>query len=376
VLGIGSGSSVSSLPTIFDRLCGLLRPLVGEVLPPDLLVSIQESEWPHLISLASGNFAISHLAVALAGLRHSAIPTDVQDYFAAVLHLGEARSKSIQEQLGEIVVALNGASITPLLLKGAAFEAIGLYERKGTRLFSDLDLLIPADKITLAVAVLRSLGYQPDEAAAGMLGDQHHHLPEMTRPDRMAAIELHREPLRWQVRGLLPKSELVKESQRVSLSGGGAALVPSPTHLVLHNILHGQVSSYRHWAGHFLLKDAIDLVALDRRFGSEIDWPRISQTLESAALDGIAGFYVTTSFEIFGKKPPADIKVSGRAKLARAIWSAKQHGKSHPLMALMHLDLVVTVARRAIAERSMLRHLRSWLDLAFRRLAASKPLAK
>jgi hypothetical protein len=355
----------------------MLRPLVGEGISAGRSpVAVPEADWPQLISLASSHFAISHLAAALAGPQRPPLSHDVGDYFAAVRQLGETRSKSMRNQLGEIVVALNGASITPLLLKGAAYEAIGLYPRDGTRVFSDLDLLIPVDKIVLAVTVLKSLGYQPDEANAEALGDQHHHLPEMTRPDRMAAVELHREPLRWQARGLLPKPELLREAERVSLSGGGEALVPSPTHLVLHNILHGQVSSYRHWAGRFLLKDAIDLVALERRFAAAIDWHGITQRLSRAGLDGIAGFYVTTAFESFDKTPPQSIMITRRARLARAVWTAQQAGRSHPLMGLMHLDLVFTVVRRALAERSMLSHLRSWVDLAYRRLATNKPIVR
>jgi hypothetical protein len=353
-------------------------PLAGNS-PRVAIGDVPESEWPKLISLASANLALSHLATTVAEVLRggaSPLPHDVADYFSAVLHLGETRAKAVREQLGDIVLALNRAGVTPLLLKGAAYELLGLYARAGTRLFTDLDLLVPLDQISRAASALTELGYRADSGANVALGEHHHHLPGMTKEGALAAIELHREPLRWQAQGLLPGDQLLADARRVPVAGRGEVLIPSPTHLVFHNILHSQVSSYRHWKGDFMLKDAIDLVALERRFAGSIDWPRIVAKLNRSGLDGVAGFYVPISFEIFGMSPPPSIRSSRRARLARAVWAARQRGETHHLMPLMQFDLVLTVARRAIAERSVLAHLRSWLDLAFRRAGEGRATTK
>jgi hypothetical protein len=353
----------------FDRLCGLLRPLIGGD-PCVASLDLSVAEWQSLIGLGSNNFVLSHLAVVLAQLApRIEIPSDVREYFAAVLHLGQTRSKAVRAQLNEIVVVLNSQGITPVLLKGAAYETIGLYERPGTRLFSDLDVLIPIEKMAAASSALEAAGYRRNEASLAALGEGHHHLPEMTKADRLAGVELHREPLRWQAQSLLPSAEMLA-GDRLTVGAVGEAIVPSPTQLALHNILHGQVSNYRHWQSTFLLRDAFDLVAFHRHWPDRIDWTEITRRLERGGFGGVAAFYVRAAFESFGVDAPAPITALRSGKLARAVWSAKQRGEAHAFEGLMQLGLASTFARRMIAERSVVSHLRQWSDLARRRLSA------
>lgn len=361
----------ASLQVTFQSLCDLLRPLAGAGDDPRATIARvnQHDVWLSIVKLAGDELVTPQLAVAMAE-QGELLPDDVAAYCRTVGELSATRAKSLRDQLSELTPALNAGGIVPLLLKGAAYEAVDLYPADGARAFSDLDLLIRKGDLTRATAVLQGLGYRAIDPQSD-LGDDHHHLPAMMREGRLAAIELHQHPLRWQCRGALTTDEIFSAAS-ANTSFGGQVLVPSATHLALHNILHAEVSNYRYWSASFLLRDALDLAAIARRFSGQVDWAAITARLKAVGFESVAGFYAKTTFEIFSLPAPDAIERITKGRLAHAIWRRRLRGLSHALQPALRVGQVVTVGRRAIADKSLVRHLRSWGKLALNRLVAAR----
>lgn len=355
----------------FQSLCDLLKPFAGPAGDTRAAISdiSRRDLWTAIVERASAELVVPQLAAILTE-EEGALPPDVAAYFAAVKQLSTTRTKALRDQLYQMLPALNEAGIVPLLLKGAAYEGIDLYPAYGARAFSDLDLLIRPGQLQRATQVLQNLGYEAT-AAQFELGEDHHHAPPLTRIGSIAAIELHRHPLRWQCRSALTTEEMFA-SATTNDGLGGEALVPSTTHLAIHNILHAQVSSYRYWRATFLLRDALDLAAIAKRFAGQVDWTAVTSRLKAAGFESVTGFYAKAAFEIFSQQPPADIDRITKGKLAHAIWRRRMLGSSHALQSVLRLDQIATVGRRAIAERSLGRHVRAWSKLALNRLVAAR----
>ena len=73
---------------------------------------------------------------------HADVPSDVRDYFAAVRTLTGQQAKVLLALSAEIVSALHAIGAQPVLLKGAAALAQGLYPSRDLRLMTDIDVLI------------------------------------------------------------------------------------------------------------------------------------------------------------------------------------------------------------------------------------------
>ena len=96
------------------------------------------------------------------------IPAEVENYLRFLHGLNEERNRRLKQQAIEILSALNEAGIEPLLIKGSALLMIIPEHRLGTRMISDLDLVVDKGAVERSVARLLSIGYQtlPDNPGA------------------------------------------------------------------------------------------------------------------------------------------------------------------------------------------------------------------
>lgn len=131
----------------FRYLCWCLsRALVSSRACTDLPAG--QSEWEGLLHLSGEHLVVPQLRWALReqGL-WAALPAEVADYLDAVYTLNLERNCGCEEQLRELVTRLNGIGVVPVLLKGAAALIDGLYPTAGERMMSDLDVLVPANRL-------------------------------------------------------------------------------------------------------------------------------------------------------------------------------------------------------------------------------------
>jgi hypothetical protein len=159
------------------------------------------------------------------------LPDDFRRYVRFVHGENARRNRALRRQLGEAVGRLNGIGVEPVLLKGAARLADGLYPDPGWRVMRDLDLLVPRDRLGEAAACLRSAGYRFLEGGAGWSG-RHHHLPQLARDGAPAVIELHAEPLPDR-HPACPAEGVIARSRAIDLDGAAARVPDAVDQLAL-----------------------------------------------------------------------------------------------------------------------------------------------
>ena len=225
----------------------LLACLRGE---PD-----SNTDWEAVFALANRTLVTAAVSVAL---RHTQdLPDDVKSFLHEIEARSRQRNDMLRAQLEEVLVLLNGIGIRPVLLKGTAFLA-SEDDEASCRILSDIDLLLPEDRMDQAVASLREAGfsYQGEKPNAW-------NVHALGREQDPGLVDLH---TRLKVaRPLLDHSRLASNA-RDSLIGHGHALIPSPEDQALVFILHDQVQEYDYAKGAIDLRHLVDLAMLDRLY--------------------------------------------------------------------------------------------------------------
>lgn len=250
--------------------------LVAEGLRPDgggadaAARRLGQVEWGPPLALANAHLVAPgiHANLLEAG-RLGDLPADVRDYLELLHRCNKERNVALRRQALELIGGLRRAGVPLVLLKGAASLFLDLYRDSAARILRDIDVLIPRRAAEQAFDVLRDLGYEVETRyPAG-----HHAYADFTRPDDPAAVDLHFELV--DPKYILPAAEIWQRARSASAEGQ-EFLVPSPTDLVLHHVLHAQV----HYLGNFYrgvldLRQLHEFATLTRRYGAQIDWPFI-----------------------------------------------------------------------------------------------------
>ena len=233
----------------------------------------REHDWPEFARRASEQMVSTAIASEL--LRRSlldSLPDDFAAYLRGMLELNVERNEKIAQQLAEAVRTLNAAGIEPVLLKGSAALESGLYRHPGSRLISDLDLLVPAETLRAGSDALQTLGYRRITDAKN--NDAHyaemHHDAPMIHPERVASVELHRRPLH-SVRATRIM-DAIRSSEVPTNVAGARALLPDVTSMLAHNFLHQMVQDSAHVRGLFQLRQLYEAALLVHRDREQIQW--------------------------------------------------------------------------------------------------------
>ena len=254
---------------------------------------------PLLVALASMHLVTPALQPRLGKVLGTNLDGELERYLAVLRALNRARNRRLRAQLGDLVAALNTVGIEPILLKGMAHFALGVYEDDADRVIGDIDVLVAGEQLGTALGVLRDMDYRSYGEDAGH--NHRHHYPPVARDDSEAWVELHKAAS--PCHRALPMLALIRHARRISL-GSGAAAVPCPDDLIVHNIAHSQLHQRGFWSAEFSLRDAYDLVLLARHFRDEFDWPRLTSRMAAGLGRHTAGFYVRRAHRLLGQPPP------------------------------------------------------------------------
>jgi hypothetical protein len=278
------------------------------------------------------------------------LPADVAGFLAGVAALNLERNQAIGRELECAVSLLNEAGIEPVLLKGVAYLAASVYPDPAARYLTDIDLLVPAERMAAAVEILAAHRFERDERDA--FGDfRHHHAPlhRTGSPD----IELHHALGldRWQ--RLLSAAEVIARAAPHRL-GALRVRIPCPEHLLVHLIAHSQLqNSYneRVWPP---LRAMVDLVLLDRRFGADLRWDRVAARFAAAGHSILFALHLLQVQSSLGFAPPVPLTLG---PLTRFRWARRQLLRRRP--ALRYVDPVfmfsTVLGRRLAFLRTLLR---------------------
>lgn len=263
--------------------------------------------WTDFIDLATDHLVAPTVAYRFdqCGLTGS-VPDLVERYFGAMLRLNRKRNAQLQDQAVEVARALNEIDVTPVFLKGAAGLLSGLYEEPGIRMMSDLDILVPSDRGGDCVARLAALGYVPAKS------EDHprmHSFASLAGSQGRAPVDLHREALAYPYEPLLPADDVFAQAI-IQERDGATMAIASPTHQVIHNIGHAQLSDHGYAHGRLPLQSLHDFGLLRQKWGDRIDWRRIDSSFCTTGNRMALAFHWLAARELFDEYPDTALRPS------------------------------------------------------------------
>lgn len=175
------------------------------------------------------------------------------------------RSQIRLRQADEAVAALRRDGVPVMMIKGLALS-LAYYANPTLRPMSDVDLLVPPERVAEAIAILGRAGFAPDPVA-GIPAGRGPHAIALFGPSG-AEVDLHCRPLTGAMRD--DEHAWLWDTAVPSSFGDVPVLRPGPTAVLLYAVLHGiwaHVASPIRW-----IPDAVMIL---RKDGDAIDWDRL-----------------------------------------------------------------------------------------------------
>jgi hypothetical protein len=275
-------------------------------------------DWDRLFAEASDEAVLPALYSRTRELDlHGSLPPPVLDFLSGVESLNAGRNTAILCEVKLAIRLLNEVGIQPILLKGLAYLATGVYDIPAARYMADVDLLISEEQVSQAARVLMQNGFETEESDP-FASFRHHHRPLM-RPGAVH-FEIHHALTMSDTGSLLPACEVIDWAIFVDLDGTQVR-VPCPEHMMIHLIMHSQIQhpyNERIWPP---LKAMYDLVLLQRRFEDEINWNRVEHRFRAVGHYHTFALHIMRVQDVLGFQPPFRIQLTARLRLA---WCRRQ----------------------------------------------------
>lgn len=218
----------------------MLLPLVVKAFrQPQQMARFSLADWDLLLrQAASANLtaALYYLAEELDLL--GGIPARPRQHLEWARTHGERHAQGVRFELREIRRALAELDVPLILLKGAAYAVAELPPARG-RLFSDIDIMVPKDRLDEVEAALMMHGWAAnhhDEYDQRYYREWMHELPPMQHVRRQSLIDVHH--------AILPETAAARpdpaalRAAAVPVAGMDALLVFAPVDMVLHSAVH------------------------------------------------------------------------------------------------------------------------------------------
>ncbi len=276
-------------------------PLISEVLSNPALVSdLNLADWDVLVRQARRTGLLARLAETLKGSKWEAsVPRQVRWHLEADHVLAERQKIAVRWEVSQIRDALMGLEAPVILLKGAAYVMAGMPAARG-RLFSDVDILVPLEKINQAEAALMLAGWH---AQAEDAYDERyyrlwmHEIPPMQHIRRGSVVDMHH--------AILPRTAryhpdpLKLRAAAVPIDSVPGLFVLQPVDMVLHAACHlfhdGELPHG--------LRDLSDMDLLLRYFGADRNfWTELPKRAAELELERPL-FYALRYARYFFKTP-------------------------------------------------------------------------
>lgn len=285
-----------------------LRPDAGG--PPASIRRRRQADWTGAVALANAHFVGPALYGNLAQAQKLGdLPEDARDYLALLHRSNRLRNEALRRQTIELVTALDGIGVQPLLLKGSLALFVNHYVDSGTRMICDLDVLIPPHTAPAVFNTLHELGYEAKTHHA----EDRHSFADFMRTNDPGAVDLHFELV--DANYMLPAWEVWRDA-RILRHGDVEFLAPSPTHYALHHLLHAQV----HYLGNFYrgfleLRQLHEFATLARHYREQIDWAFIAKRMGYYRLGIALESYTLAAERLLGLPYPLPSRPCIRARL-------------------------------------------------------------
>ena len=239
--------------------------LLAALRDPASVRQLTLAQWDLLLRQAASAKLMACLVCLFddAGLTDG-LPAPVRAHVEWTRVLMTRHADAVHFEILRIQAALAGPGTPVVLLKGAAYTAAGLAPARG-RLFSDIDVMVPKDRLADAEAALMLHGWvsQSQDAYDQRYYRQWmHEIPPMEHMRRQSVIDVHH--------AILPQTARVRpdpaklRAAAVDIPGMPGLQTLAPADMVLHSAVHlfydGEFDSG--------LRDLVDLHRLLTQFGA------------------------------------------------------------------------------------------------------------
>jgi hypothetical protein len=237
--------------------------LLELLVSPAGAASLSLDDWDLVVRVARAARLLGVLRARLWRCgRIDSIPAEVRTHFDGAWNVAAHRRQMMLREMHAVARVLGPLDIPLVLLKGAAYVALGLPCADG-RLAEDFDVMVLAERLGDAERALLAAGWSFDTTDPY---DQHyyrawsHELPPLRAPGHAIELDLHH--------SILPPTGRVRPDARALVASalpipGSAFLALSPADQVLHACAHLFQDS--ECTGR--LRDLVDIDALIRAHG-------------------------------------------------------------------------------------------------------------
>jgi len=242
------------------------HPLIRYLRDPGSAVTFSANDWERLFRAARHGYLMSRVAwLAKRDQFLEHLPEKIQFHLKSAFRVAESQATSVKWEVVQIHKALSESNIPFVLLKGAAYIK-GQFAPAQGRLLSDVDILVPKDRLTDAEKALYSNGWFPtklDVYDQRYYREWMHELPPMQHLGRGTTLDVHHT--------ILPPTALLKPdveklwSDVCAIENTKDFFVLSPVDMVLHSATHlfhdGELEHG--------LRDLVDIDALIGQFSRQ-----------------------------------------------------------------------------------------------------------
>jgi len=239
--------------------------LLAALREPASVRQLTLAQWDVLLRQAASAKLMACLVCLFddAGLT-GGLPAPVRAHVEWTRVLMTRHAGAVRFEILRIQAALAGLGLPVMLLKGAAYSAMGLAPARG-RLFSDIDVMVPKAHLADAEAALMLHGWvsqSHDEYDQRYYRQWMHEIPPMQHTRRQSVIDVHH--------AILPETARVRpdpaklRAAAIAVPGMPGMQTLAPADMVLHSAVH------LFYDGEFDngLRDLVDLHRLLTQFGA------------------------------------------------------------------------------------------------------------
>jgi hypothetical protein len=218
------------------------------------------------------------------------------------------RRQAQRDQLIELLTALNGVGVVPVVLKGARYLIAPLGPWCEGRDMRDIDLLVQPGETQKVISALRAAKYRFEEGFVPV--DQH--LPELWRVGRPSAVEIHTHALAFSARKFLYTTEVWQHAVPASDENVRFLVLPNEWQL-LHCLLNHQIADRGHARRLLAVKPLWEFTML----GSELTsggWRTVVNHLAKHGQLDVLTSWIVQANNLFGLTYPEWINISPGAR--------------------------------------------------------------
>lgn len=299
-------------------------PLLTRVLrDPQSMTALDAPAWELVLRQAVS--ADLGATLALLAEEHgifTTLPARVQRRLGWERRAWERHGQAVRFETQQVRRALQGTGLPLILLKGTAYVAAGLPAAAG-RLFSDLDILVPKDRLDEVESLLMLHGWVSNHHDAydqRYYREWMHELPPMQHLRRATVIDVHHAILP-ETAAVRPDPARLRAAARAitgTIDGTSGLAVLAPCDMVLHSATH----LFYEGEYHHGLRDLFDLHRLLCHFGTTEPgfWAALPERARELELARPLFYALRYCIELLGTPvPAATVEAAASGRPARAL---------------------------------------------------------